>query len=342
MSRDSRLLEIDALRGIAAMLVVLFHYTTRYQQLFGHSTEPLFSLPWGHYGVNLFFMISGFVIFMTLDRTRKPMDFVVSRFSRLYPAFWAAVVLTFVVTHGLGLPDKEVGLMVALLNLSMIHGLFGVPDVDAVYWTLQVELIFYAWALLTFRLRWLDRVPLLLAILFALRIVYFGFDTLWGIDLPWTLSHLLILNYIPWFGMGIMIHRLTRSAGAPAGADIAVMLAAIGLLWLVASVQQAVLAAALCALMWMAAQGRLAVLRNPVLVWLGSVSYTLYLTHENIGWALLRRLQGAGVGVDVSIALVLAVALVLAGLLTRFVERPAMTWGRRWYQGRKTRAVAPA
>ncbi|WP_166651832.1 acyltransferase family protein [Roseateles toxinivorans] len=336
------MLELDALRGIAAMSVVLFHYTTRYQQLFGHTSEPSVSLPWGHYGVNLFFMISGFVIFMTLDKTRSPMDFVVSRFSRLYPAFWAAVALTFLCTHWLGLPGKEVGLDVALLNLFMIHGLFGIPDVDAVYWTLQVELIFYALALLAFRMRWLGRVPLLLGILFTLSLVYFGFASLWGIALPWVFSQFLILKYIPWFGMGIVIYRLTRSAARPVGADIAVLLAAIGLLWLVESAQQAILAAALGALMWGASRGRLAVLRNPVLVWLGTVSYTLYLTHENIGWALLRKLQGAGMGVDVSIVIVLAIALVIAGLLTKLIEQPAMVWVRRWYQGRQKRGAALA
>ena len=78
---SERLESVDALRGIAAVAVVLFHFTTRYDQLFIHR-EPLgFSVPWGHLGVNLFFMISGFVIFMTLDKTRRPADFVVSRFS---------------------------------------------------------------------------------------------------------------------------------------------------------------------------------------------------------------------------------------------------------------------
>jgi peptidoglycan/LPS O-acetylase OafA/YrhL len=98
----------------------------------------------GHYGVNLFFIVSGYVIFMTLHRTREPMDFVVSRFSRLYPAYWVAVGLTFAVTALLGLPGKEVSFGQALGNLLMFHGLLGVPDVDNVYWTLQVELLFYA------------------------------------------------------------------------------------------------------------------------------------------------------------------------------------------------------
>src|SRR6218665_1067637 len=146
MTRDaspSRLLEIDALRGIAAMAVVLFHYTTRLRELYPTTPETLFSVPWGHHGVNLFFILSGFVIFMTLERASRPMDFVVSRFSRLYPAYWFSVALTFAVVAWLGLEGKSVSPGAAIGNLLMFHSLFHIPHVDGVYWTLEVELLFY-------------------------------------------------------------------------------------------------------------------------------------------------------------------------------------------------------
>jgi peptidoglycan/LPS O-acetylase OafA/YrhL len=75
-----RIIELDALHGIAALVVVLFHYIDWYDKVRGHSTDPLFWLPWGELGVQLFFVISGFVIFMTLQRSKRPMDVVVSRF----------------------------------------------------------------------------------------------------------------------------------------------------------------------------------------------------------------------------------------------------------------------
>ena len=100
----SRLVEVDALRGLAALAVVLFQYTTRFTELFATNPPPTFSFPDGHYGVNLFFIISGFVIFMTLEKTSRPMDFVLSRFSRLFPAYWVAIILTLSITHLLGLP----------------------------------------------------------------------------------------------------------------------------------------------------------------------------------------------------------------------------------------------
>ena len=105
-AKQGRLECVDSLRGIAATAVMLFHYTTRYDQLFVQQQSLGFDVPWGYPGVNLFFMISGFAIFMTLDKTRRPMDFVVSRFSRLFPSYWSAVLLTFFVVSACGLPGS--------------------------------------------------------------------------------------------------------------------------------------------------------------------------------------------------------------------------------------------
>lgn len=73
-----RLQGLDALRGLAALAVVLFHYTARFDELFATTPQSSLSFPNGHYGVDLFFIISGFVIFMTLQRMRRPADFLVS------------------------------------------------------------------------------------------------------------------------------------------------------------------------------------------------------------------------------------------------------------------------
>jgi peptidoglycan/LPS O-acetylase OafA/YrhL len=334
-----RLTEIDSLRGIAAMLVVLFHFTTRYDELFGHSTAPIAALPWGHLGVNLFFMISGFVIFMTLEKTRQSLDFVVSRFSRLYPAYWAAVLLTFVLTHWLGLPGKLVGADTALANLSMVHSFFNIPNVDGVYWTLEIELIFYAWALLAFRLRLLSKIHLLFGALFIVRLAYWWCETRLHVDLPWQVYRLLIIKVIPWFAAGVMAYRLASAAAAPAR-DIAVVVAAVLVLALVDGPGLALLLAALSVVLYAAAKGSLAFLNNRALVFLGTISYTLYLVHENIGWALMLRLEKSGLDANAAIAVTLAVALLLATLLTKLVEQPAMRWVRERYRQRKLAGAA--
>lgn len=342
MSSAPRLAQLDALRGIAALAVVLFHYTTRYDQLFGHAQPPALSFPYGYLGVNLFFMISGFVIFMTLERTARPMDFVVSRFSRLYPAYWGAILLTFALTHAIGLPGKTVGWDVLLVNVTMVQGFFGVAHVDGVYWTLEVELLFYAWALLSFRFGGAAGLRHFLFACLALRLVYAAAQTFWGIDLPWVGQRWLLLPYICWFALGVTVYRLSRQDAASAW-DWALAAAAVLVIGLVEDWGLAALAVAFYAVLSGAARGRWTWLEHPVLLWLGAISYTLYLLHENIGWAVLRRLEGWGVEVHLAIALTMAVSMALAHGLTTLVEQPGMRWIRDRYRARSPGSkAAPA
>lgn len=325
----SRMMEVDALRGLAAMSVVLFHYTTRLNELFPGAGEASFSVPTGHYGVNLFFVISGFVIFMTLERTNRPSDFWLSRLSRLFPSYWVAIIVTFSVCHLLGLPGKLVQLNTAVANMAMLHGLFGVAHVDGVYWTLEVEMLFYCGMFALYRLHWMDHIHWIMGALMLLRLAHAASEARWGVGLPWTIYRLLILQYLPWFSLGIavylMAHRtqtaVPTSAGAMAGLAIAT-------LWIDESTTVAMLAMAFTLAVYLAARSRLVFLRAGPLVWLGTISYPLYLLHENIGWALQLRLVSLHVPMDLALVLALAASLLLADACSRWVERPAMRWAR--------------
>jgi peptidoglycan/LPS O-acetylase OafA/YrhL len=329
----SRLDGLDALRGIAAMTVVLFHFTTQFDKLFGHGSPPLLSFPLGHYGVNLFFIISGFVIFMTIERAKAPMDFVVSRFSRLYPAYWVAIALTFSITHLLGLPEHLSDIKTALFNGLMFHKMaFGVPHVDGVYWTLEVELLFYLGMFILMMTSRLSHVHGILFALLTLRLIYFVAQEYFGIALPWVIYRYLIVGQIAWFAIGMVMYRLTFHAGEKKSwLDWSVAFAAVSVLAIAESPSIAGLAVFFGALVLAAAKGKLKILANPVLVWLGSVSYTLYLLHENIGWSIMLSLREAGAGANFSILTAILVSLILASLVTYWVEKPAMSKIRIWY-----------
>ena len=77
-----------------------------------------------------------------------------------------------------------------------------------------------------------------------------------------------------------------------------------------------------------------------MLLWLGAISYTLYLLHENIGWAMLRRLEAWGVEVHLAIVLTMAASMALAHGLTTLVEQPGMRWIRDRYRARSPRSTA--
>jgi peptidoglycan/LPS O-acetylase OafA/YrhL len=332
---DGRLAEVDSLRGIAAFMVMLFHYTTRYDQLFLHTTPPFLSFPWGYLGVNLFFMISGFVIFMTLDRTKHPFDFVISRFSRLYPVYWCAVITTFFLVIALQLPGKKVDVSTAAANFLMFHGLFGVKHVDNVYWTLEIELIFYL-IMLTLWCAGLLRRPLFIAYVWlGFRGVYLLAEYGAGIDLPYVFTRFLVLKYIPYFLIGISLYLST--SGREQSTTLNFGLAFLSLVAIGAGegVGQAVVSFFLALLFWTALRLKPQLLRSWGLIQLGILSYPLYLIHENIGWGVIFNLEKIGINSNLAIVIAVVLSVFLAFSLNKAVEIPATKKIRAFYHRKK-------
>lgn len=134
-----RVKELDSLRGIAAILVVIFHFTMDQQ-----GTSHLFTL--GSTGVDLFFIISGFVIFMSLLKIRDSKSFIINRVSRLYPTYWACVTFTFIlisITAAYDPTVRHVSFGHYLANMTMFQHFFLISDIDGPYWTMIIEMMFY-------------------------------------------------------------------------------------------------------------------------------------------------------------------------------------------------------
>jgi len=117
-------------------------------------------------------MVSGFVIFWTLNKTEKPLDFLVSRFSRLYPAYWLAVIVTFSAVYAFGLSGREISINNAIANILMFHEYLKIPHVDGVYWTLTVELTFYFWIFLIYLSSNLNKVEEIFSFLVIISIAH--------------------------------------------------------------------------------------------------------------------------------------------------------------------------
>ena len=144
--RQERLYELDLLRFLAALAVVLFHYTFRGNAADDMSTLSFPALSgyskYGYLGVELFFMISGFVIVLSASG-RTVFAFANSRAKRLFPAYWFGVTLTSLCIVAFGDDRYSVTFVQYLQNLPMVGGFWGVTFIDGVYWTLIVELHFY-------------------------------------------------------------------------------------------------------------------------------------------------------------------------------------------------------
>ncbi|MEU1050963.1 acyltransferase [Streptomyces sp. NPDC005876] len=338
--RAPRLHALDGLRLLAALMVAAYHYGGRGGDItVAWGSSPKLQFPtlhswfaYGCLGVQIFFVISGFVICMS-GWGRPLRSFFASRAARLLPAYWVAVVLVTAVFALPAVAYQAVSPSDALVNLTMFQQPLGADRVLGVCWTLWVEVRFYA--------------------LFALCVVLPGatrrrvimFCACWTLaaviaaaaDEP-LLDLVLMPQYAPLFvgGIGLyLVHRDRRDVYAwgivgvswlvgqqqavealwhPAGPDDFSYRSSLGIVAVVTFGFAAVAAIALGWLRW--ADWRWLTLA-------GALTYPFYLVHEHLGWVLIDALhQELGVPSAATFGLTVAAMLALAWLLYRFVETP--------------------
>lgn len=329
----SRLTELDALRGLGALCVLVFHYSTRFHELFPQAAHVPFSFPGGNYRVLLFFAISGFAIFFTLDRIGSVADFVVNRFARLYPAYVTAMLLTLGIEYLGKASQLLIGPGAILANVTMLQGFAFLPEVDGAYWTLTVEIAFYFCMIALWKWAGLRRLEPVLAAWLGLRWLY-GF---WP-DMPERIVMLFVLRYVPFFIIGMLAYRVwagRRSWGQQAPYTALALLSVASMdSWDVA-LMACILVAAFAGLIG----GRLRFIALRPLVWMGGISYSFYLIHQHVGFVVMLKAAEAGYSPWTGFVAAFLVALLLGTAIRHLVERPAGEAILGWWRRRRARAV---
>lgn len=332
---DSRFREVDVLRGLAALTVVFSHYFPYWNR---HFTQVPVLVPGalGFYAVKLFFVISGFVIFLTLERCKNVTDFAFLRFSRLYPVYWASLIL--VTSLSVIVFGERFWLGGVVTNATMFQQFFRYPDLDHVYWSLSVELAFYlnvAWLFALGLHRKRHRIVLAWLVLTAIWAVtahkvgtVTAIDTVNVDERDWF-ALLFAFDYAPYFTLGILLYHAKRHGWTPSTVALMAMAAAVE--FLLASWQGIAVICLIGLLFALSVTGYLGFLVGRATLWLGSVSYSLYLVHRNLGYYSLEWLHGHGVNAVIALAVTVVGALLLATTLTYGVERPLLSGIRTWY-----------
>lgn len=306
------------MRFIAAVSVVLFHATN-------WPTDPNLLTriaTYGSMGVPLFFMISGFVILMTAQN-RSGIAFINSRIARLYPSFWVAVLLSSLTLTLLA--DSPPSLANIAANLTMQPHVFDQPYIDMVYWTLVVEMKFYALTWLVIVTRQMKRVETLLTLWLAITAF-----AVW-VKIPHWLDSIVMPMYASLFAGGCFLY-LVRSRGANAHRLIMFAVSvALSMYWtlqyqhkythsssfetqltVVAIILGMSIVLLLLALRWWSLP------RVRLWFWLGCLTYPLYLTHARPGNNVFNSLGGAQWPcMWLVLGLVLLVSIVLAAVVER-------------------------
>lgn len=319
-----RINELDALRGIAALSVVLFHYTAKYREFFGYNFSEQFDFKYGHYGVSLFFIISGFVIFITINKVKSASEFITKRFIRLYPIFWVCVILTFIGVNAMDLlPKLETSWKDALLNLTMFYRVLRVfteiKDVDGAYWSLLPELQFYLLMLLVFVSKQLKNIKIISLIWLCLIVVESFFYHIRFLGL------LIDLQFGGFFIAGILFYKIGIEKEKSIWNHLFILTTLFVNILFYYKINQTgcfIMLPLVYFIFYLFIYGKLRWLAVRPLLFLGTISYPLYLIHQNLGYTLIKQIEIWGYSGYPVIFFVTILAIITAAILTFYIEKP--------------------
>lgn len=135
---------IQIIRALLIIIVVFFHFTYRFGELFNISTIDFFSLKyWGIIGDDCFYILAGFFIVKELKPEFNLKEFYLKKLKRLWPLYIICMTITFIVVNLIGLEGRTTSIFDYFLNAFFINGFIGTKYVDGAYWYLNYLIIFY-------------------------------------------------------------------------------------------------------------------------------------------------------------------------------------------------------
>jgi peptidoglycan/LPS O-acetylase OafA/YrhL len=348
-----RFLFVDGLRGIAALAVVLFHFRGAINETASEWASPIIELllSYGYLGVDIFFVISGFVISYSIRNARHTPGFLfrfgVRRSIRLDPPYWVTIILElFAIKLGLmlfpalGTPFPSVEMIMA--HFVYAQDLLGYGGIISIFWTLCYEIQFYivfVGALVFARAlghRLGDRRAY--SFMFAIGAISFVLSVIFFFSAVDSPVRGLFIDRWYQFMLGYLAMRVClRKQFGVSFVLASVLVGVASLLEIEAGADNGLSALAIAWLLVAAAR------REQMARWLsgrisqffGRISYSLYLIHSVVGWRFIKLLYelhgeeftpfqawlalGAGVAVSVLSAWVMCV----------IVEAPALRLSQR-------------
>jgi peptidoglycan/LPS O-acetylase OafA/YrhL len=332
---------VDGFRGIAILLVLGYHYFHRWAGRgyypYGDvlADFPLFAI--GHYGVQLFFAVSGFVIAMTLERTGSFAEFAVKRFARLWPAMLvcSCISFAFLKWQPIYFPQSPKNFVSSLTFLSgdvvwyrLFPG-FNSGWIDGAYWSLFVEVRFYALAATCYYLSG-SRFRQVFAVGSACAVSMYCLASLYQLPgVAKLLSDVAIPQHLPWFLLGLSMYERWSGNYGKSNQTLGISMLCIVLIASADTTWPDVITFIMVATAFLACLKFDAVNRIFSASWLtfvGICSYSLYLLHQNVGVTLISLIASRlSLGQNASLIVPFAVAagmLLVASLLYRFWEHP--------------------
>jgi peptidoglycan/LPS O-acetylase OafA/YrhL len=321
---------INFLRGWAALLVALLHFYLNTQEYYKNSTWSQKIYPYimgefdiGKFAVGVFFLVSGFLIPYSLERSKSISIFAIHRLFRLYPAYWFSILLNLMLNSWLAY-EIVPSLWTVLANITMLQGYLRQPDLIGAFWTLQIELTFYILCVFLFWIGVSKKTNLIIYIFLMLSFIA-SLIAHSGARVPMALFIALTLMYC-----GDALRRNVKN---------------LNRLWVITALSLI----PICILSYGDVSRRYILcywaamivfrsahyyqyrwFKKTIHTFLADISYSVYLLHGPIGIQIAREVAAKGGSPFLGFSLAFVATIVSAWFVYKILEYPAISLGRRF------------
>jgi len=362
---NSKVAFANTLRGFAAIAVVLSHYFCTFwfarEEVTQFTNSPTLSLlthptpdyivlmnntgffNWAGFGVGLFFLISGFVIPFSL-RKLDAIQFLIARFFRIVPTYMVGFSITLLMVFLAGLyfnnPFPYKISQILLHSIPGLRDITGTRPIDAIIWTLEIEVKFYVLcALVAPWFKQSSSKVFLIPVALAVMALFVSSQVTDVIDvnlrlLKYASGFVLVTQFIIFMFIGVALNfyyqKVIRS-------EVAMLLVG-ALFMLFAFVWHTGMYKSSINVMWIYGFVILAFvfaitypkifIGNKVTNFIANISYPLYVVHGVPGYVLLRVLLDMGVNIELALASACTFAVTMAFIVHKVIEIPSQRWGK--------------
>lgn len=335
----NRINYLDGHRGIAILLVMMFHAFSRYPDLvpYGNNFADFPPFKFGYLGVQLFFLISGFVILMTLEKCKDIKEFIYRRWLRLFPTM---LVCSIIIFSSIGFfserPHGQQDVKDLLPGLTFIEPYIwekftGIPfrSIEGTFWSLYVEFKFYVISALLYFFIGSRKLVVTLLLCFLSWFVLEQLHQLISnpvISRLHSITDLLSFQHFGWFSSGASYYIYVKSQNKN-WFYFAVFVSFISSVIISRLNVEALSAAILISLFFTSSIISIKVqqiISNKLFLFMGFVSYPLYLLHENMMVSIIIKLNSYLYFIPSLLFPIIAITLIslIAYFVANYLEVP--------------------
>ena len=311
--------QIDGIRGIAAIIILIFHMFCRYLQIYENSNIGWME-QWGSFGVVIFMLISGYFLGIESGKEKltekkfKFFQYLFKKLLRLWPCYILAITLTMITVKCAGLPGRECSLLDYILNIFFINGFIGTPYVDGAHWYLTTLISITAIIGIIKKIKF-NKKPLIYCIwiLVTGTLIKLGYG---------KFSSIIGGSYLGVALVGFAIAKFLNKKEQKYNKEwIILFIFSIVYCFIMQGIVGFIILALGTIIITMCLMKKMKFLESSIFLWLGKISYPLYLIHQNIGFVIIKKLSEVTGSYQIIFSIIASICVLVLAVLIYYFDK---------------------